>query len=327
MLKRNCGTVALLAAACLAAGFGDLSPALAGLGQPIDGQLGLQLSASPIMDEITSLFKLINIVITIIVIFVLILMLWVMYRFSEKNNPTPSRTTHNTLLEVAWTIVPILILVGISIPSFHLLFNQYKFPKPDLTIKATANAWFWEHEFLDQKVTITSNMVNDEDILRAKIGDESYDKKYGALDGAALHNALYQDSLPLWTANKQLRRLTVDQEVAVPVNSVVHVLVTSNDVIHSWTIPSFGAKMQAVPGRTSALWFKATKIGSYHGQCSVLCGKLHSAMPIVFRVVEQKVYDAWMAALKSKDKKKAQQILNDDTASQVELQSVAQTQQ
>ncbi len=326
MSKRMFGAVAVLAAACLAIAFGGLTPAMAGLGQPTDGELGLQLSATPIMDEISSLFHVINVIITIIVLFVLVLMVWVMYRFNEKNNPTPSRTTHHTLLEVAWTIVPILILVGMAIPSFHLLFNQYTFPKPDLTIKATGNAWFWEHEYVDDKVTITSNIVNDEDVLRAKIGDDAFDKKYGSLSGAELHNALYQDSLPVWNEDKKLRRLTVDQEVAVPVNKVVDVLVTSNDVIHSWTIPSFGVKMQAVPGRTSAVWFKATKIGSYHGQCSVLCGKLHSAMPIVIRVVDQPVYDAWMAAVKAKDKKKAQQILDADTASQVVFQSVAQAQ-
>jgi cytochrome c oxidase subunit II len=326
MSNRMFGAVAVLAAACLAVALGGLTPAMAGLGQPTDGQLGLQLPATPIMDQITNLFHIVNIIITIIVLFVLALMIWVMYRFNEKNNPTPTRTTHNTFLEVAWTIVPILILVGISIPSFHLLFNQYTFPKPDLTIKATGNAWFWEHEYVDDKVTITSNIVNDEDVLRAKIGDEAYDKKYGSLEGAELHNALYQDSLPVWNEDKKLRRLTVDQEIAVPVNAVVDVLVTSNDVIHSWTIPSFGVKMQAVPGRTSAVWFKATKIGSYHGQCSVLCGKLHSAMPIVIRVVDQPVYDAWMAALKAKDKKKAQQILDADTASRVVFQSVAQAQ-
>lgn len=193
MSNRMFGAVAVLAAACLAVALGGLTPAMAGLGQPTDGQLGLQLSATPIMDQITSLFHIVNIIITIIVLFVLALMIWVMYRFNEKNNPTPTRTTHNTFLEVAWTIVPILILVGISIPSFHLLFNQYTFPKPDLTIKATGNAWFWEHEYVDDKVTITSNIVNDEDVLRAKIGDEAYDKKYGSLEGAELHNALYQD--------------------------------------------------------------------------------------------------------------------------------------
>jgi cytochrome c oxidase subunit 2 len=321
------GAVAVLAAVCMAVALGGVSPALAGLGQPTDGELGLQISASPIMDEISSLFSIVNIIITIIVLFVLVLMLYVMFRFSEKRNPTPSRTTHNSILEVAWTIVPILILVGISIPSFHLLFNQYTFPKPDVTIKATGNAWFWEHEYVDEKITLTSNMINDEDVLRAKIGDDAFDKKYGALEGAALHNALYVDSLPVWNEDKKIRRLAVDQEIAVPVNKNVDVLVTSNDVIHSWTIPSFGVKMQAVPGRTSAVWFRATKIGSYHGQCSVLCGKLHSAMPIVVRVVEQPVYDAWMAALKAKDKKKAQQILDADTASQAVIQqSVAQAQ-
>ncbi len=327
MSKRMFGAVAVLAAACLAVALGGVTPALAGLGQPTDGELGLQLSASPIMDEITTLFHVVNFIITAIVLFVLVLMVYVMFRFNEKSNPVPSRTTHHTFLEVAWTIIPILILVAIAIPSFHLLFNQYTFPKADVTIKATGNAWFWEHEYVDDKFTITSNMINDEDVLRAKIGDDAFDKKYGSLEGAALHSALYQDSLPVWNEDKKLRRLSVDQEIAVPVNKVVDVLVTSNDVIHSWTIPSFGVKMQAVPGRTSAVWFKATKIGSYHGQCSVLCGKLHSAMPIVVRVVDQPVYDAWIAAVKAKDKKKAQQILDADTASQVVFeQSVAQAQ-
>jgi cytochrome c oxidase subunit II len=327
MSKRMFGAVAALAAVCLAVALGGVTPALAGLGQPTNGELGLQVSASPIMDEISHLFNVVNIIITVIVLFVLVLMVWVMFRFNEKKNPTPSRTTHNTLLEVAWTIVPILILVGISIPSFHLLFNIYTFPKAEVTIKATGNAWFWEHEYVDDKVTVTSNMVNDEDVLRAKLGDEAFDKKYGALEGAALHNALYVDSLPVWKEDKKIRRLAVDQEIAVPVNKVVDVLVTSNDVIHSWTIPSFGVKMQAVPGRTSAVWFKATKIGSYFGQCSVLCGKLHSAMPIAIRVVDQPVYDAWMAALKAQDRKKAQQVLDADTASQAVIQQdVAQAQ-
>ncbi|MGO4684675.1 cytochrome c oxidase subunit II [Hyphomicrobium sp. 2TAF46] len=324
MSNRMFGAVAIMAAACLAIALGGLSPAMAGLGQPTNGELGLQLPATPIMGQIFDLFHVVNTIITVIVLFVLVLMVYVMYRFNEKRNPTPSRTSHNTMLEVAWTILPILILVGISIPSFHLLFNQYNFPKPDLTIKATGNAWFWEHEYVDDKVTITSNIVNDEDILRAKIGDEAYDKQFGSLQGAQLHSALYNASIPLWNEEKKLRRLTVDQEIAVPVNKVVDVLVTSNDVIHSWTIPSFGVKMQAVPGRVAATWFKATKVGSYHGQCAVLCGKLHSAMPITVRVVDQPVYDAWIAAVKAKDKKKAQQILDEDTASKVDFQSVAE---
>jgi cytochrome c oxidase subunit 2 len=308
------GALAILAGACLAVAFGDLTPALAALGQPTNGEISLQSSATPIMDQITSLFQTVNTILVVIVLFVLVLMLWVIYRFSEKRNPVPSRTTHHTMLEVAWTIVPILILVGIAIPSFHLLFNQYSFPKPDVTIKATGNAWFWEHEYLDDKVTVTTNMINDEDVLRAKMGDDAFDKKYGAMSGVELTEALYKDSLPVWAEDHKLRRLAVDQEIAVPVNKVVDLLVTSNDVIHSWTIPSFGVKMQAVPGRTSAVWFKATKLGTYHGQCSVLCGKLHSAMPIVVRVVDQPVYDEWMTAMKAKDRKKAQKVLDDDAA-------------
>jgi cytochrome c oxidase subunit 2 len=308
------GALAILAGACLAVAFGDLTPALAALGQPTNGEISLQSSATPIMDQITSLFQTVNTILVVIVLFVLVLMLWVIYRFSEKRNPVPSRTTHHTMLEVAWTIVPILILVGIAIPSFHLLFNQYSFPKPDVTIKATGNAWFWEHEYLDDKVTVTTNMINDEDVLRAKMGDDAFDKKYGGMSGVELTEALYKDSLPVWAEDHKLRRLAVDQEIAVPVNKVVDLLVTSNDVIHSWTIPSFGVKMQAVPGRTSAVWFKATKLGTYHGQCSVLCGKLHSAMPIVVRVVDQPVYDEWMTAMKAKDRKKAQKILDDDAA-------------
>lgn len=325
MLRRMFGAVAVMAAACLATALATATASFAGLGAPTDGEMGLQAAATPVMEHITQLYDIVNITIIAIAIFVLILLLYVMYRFSEKNNPTPSRTTHNTILEVAWTIIPILILVGISIPSFRLLYEQYSFPKPDLTIKATGNAWFWDHEYLDQKVTITSNIISDEDVIKAKIGDKEYAKKYGALEGLDRDKALYVDSAPIWAERNDLRKLTVDQAIAVPVNKVVHVLVTSNDVIHSWTIPSFGTKMQAVPGRTAAVWFKATKTGVFHGQCSVLCGKLHSAMPIVIYVVEQPVYDAWMAALQAKDKKKAGEILKADAAAHAN-QSLAQAQ-
>ncbi len=325
MLRRMLGVATVMVAAFVTAAFSGLAPAFAGLGQPSPGQMGLQLPATSIMEQISSLYDVVNLVIIVIAIFVLILMLYVMYRFSEKNNPNPSRTTHNTFLEVAWTIIPILILVGISIPSFRLLYEQYSFPKPDLTIKATGNAWFWEHEYLDQKVTITSNVVSDEDVLKTKLGDKPFNEKYGSLEGVARNKALYEDSAPVWVERNQLRRLAVDQEIALPVGKTVHLLVTANDVIHSWTIPSFGAKMQAVPGRTAAVWFKPEKTGVYYGQCSVLCGKFHSAMPIVVRVVEQGVYDAWMAALLAKDKKKAAEILKAEAARDANP-SVAQAQ-
>ena len=320
MLRRMFGAVACSAAAYFAVAMGTTGAAHADFGHPVPGQATLQSPATPIMEQIVSLYNVVNITIIAITIFVLLLMLYVMYRFSEKNNPTPSRNAHHTLLEVAWTIVPILILVGLAIPSFRLLYDQYSFPKPDLTINATANAWFWEHEYLLDKqegmknVTITSNSVGDEDLLKAKLGDDAFGEKYGSLEGIARHKALYADSHSLWAESLAPRKLAVDQAIAVPVGKVVHLLVTSNDVIHSWTIPSFGSKMQAVPGRTAATWFQPTKIGTYYGQCSVLCGKLHSAMPISVHVVEQAVYDKWMAALQAKDKKGAAQILKDEEA-------------
>lgn len=331
MLRRMFGAVACSAAAYFAVAMGTVGTAHADYGHPVPGQATLQSPATPVMEQIVGLYNVVNITIIAITIFVLLLMLYVMYRFSEKNNPTPSRNAHHTMLEVAWTIIPILILVGLAIPSFRLLYEQYSFPKPDITIKATANAWFWEHEYMLDKqegmknVTITSNVVSDEDLLKAKLGNDAFGEKYGALEGIARHKALYADSAALWAANAAPRKLAVDQAIAIPVGKVVHLLVTSNDVIHSWTIPSFGSKMQAVPGRTSATWFQPTKVGAYYGQCSVLCGKLHSAMPIEVHVVEQEIYDKWMAALQAKDKKGAAQILKDAEAARLQaIKPVAQ---
>ena len=316
MLRRIYGAVAFAVFEGLIMGLAGAAPALAGLGQPTSGEIGLQVAATPGMESISSLYSTVNMLIIAITVFVMLLLLWVMFRFNESANPTPSRTTHNTFLEVAWTIIPILILVAMAIPSFKLLFYQYSFPKPDLTIKATGSQWFWEHEYLDQKVTLASTMVRDEDVLKAKLGKEAFDKKYpDSLAGIARNAATHADAVPIWAERKELRQLTVDQEIAVPVNKVVHMLVTSTDVIHSWTIPSFGVKMQAVPGRTSAVWFQPTVTGVFRGQCSVLCGKLHSGMPIVIRVVAQETFDNWMAALKAKDKKKANEILKADAAS------------
>ena len=326
MLRRINGTIACAIVAGLVMCLTGAVPALAGLGQPSDGQLGLQMPATPVMEEISSLYDKVNYLIIAITLFVLGLMLYVMFRFRESANPTPTRTTHNTFLEVAWTIIPIFILVAMAIPSFKLLYFQYSFPKPDLTIKATGNAWFWEHEYLDQKITLASTMLRDEDVLKAKLGDKDFKAKYpDSLEGIARNKATHADAAAVWEERKELRQLTVDQEIAVPVNKVVHMLVTATDVIHSWTIPSFGVKMQAVPGRTAAVWFKPTVTGVFRGQCSVLCGKFHSGMPIVIRVLPQEKYDAWMAALKAKDKKKANEILKAETSGDAS-KAVAQAQ-
>ncbi|MGE0054228.1 MAG: cytochrome c oxidase subunit II [Hyphomicrobium sp.] len=326
MLRRLFGAVTGSAIAGLAYLSSFTTPAMAGLGQPTDGELGLQQPATSIMTELSDLYNNVNMIIIAIAVFVLLLMLYVMFRFNEKSNPTPSRTSHNTALEVAWTIIPILILVAIAIPSFKLLFEQYRFPKPDLTIKATGNAWFWDHEYLDQGITLSSNMLHDEDVLKAKIGEKEFNDKFGSLEGTARREAVYAAARDVWKERNEPRQLTVDQEIAVPLGKVVHLLVTSNDVIHSWTIPSFGVKQQAVPGRTAAVWFQPDKEGIFYGQCSVLCGKNHSGMPIAVRVVKPEVYDAWMAALKAKDKKKAAEILKAAADTQRANQALAQVQ-
>lgn len=286
-----------------------------GVGQPYNGQLGLQGAVTPVMQEITAFHSMVNIIIIAIAVFVTVLLLYVIFRFNAKANPTPSRFSHNTTIEVVWTVVPILILVVIGVSSFKLLFLQYEYPKPDLTIKAIANTWYWEHKYPDHgNFTVSSNMIRDEDMLRAKMGDDKFDKKYGDLEGLALLKATFTDARPLYAAKGLVRQLSVDNDIAVPVNAVVHVLVGSNDVIHAWTIPSFGSKVQAVPGRTTATWFKATKIGVYYGQCSVLCGKDHSAMPITVRVVSQADFDRWVVAAKAEKWDEARKILLAATA-------------
>jgi cytochrome c oxidase subunit 2 len=259
-------------------------PAMAanGLGQPAPGQMGLQQAVTPVAAEIHTFYDFVNLIIIAIAVFVLLLMVLVMIRFNEKANPTPSATTHNTFLEVAWTVIPIFILVMIAIPSFKLLYLEYSYPKPDLTIKATGNAWFWEHQYPDLgNFLITSNVLSDDEIA-----------------------ARLKKGLPA------PRLLAVDNEVVVPVNKVVHVLVTSNDVIHNWMVPSFGSKVDAVPGRITATWFKAEKEGIYYGECSELCGMNHAFMPIAVRVVAENVFNDWAAAMKAKDKKKAKEILD-----------------
>lgn len=296
-------------------------PALA-IGQPYPGQIGLSEPATEVMSRISSFYDLVNYVIIAIAVFVLALMIYVVARFNERANPTPSKTTHNVALEVAWTVIPIAILVLIAIPSFKLLNLEYAYPKPDLTIKATGNAWYWEYDYLDQKgVSITANMISDEDVVKAEIGEKEFNVRFGKLEDGSLAKvkAVYDAAAPIWLqrqkGGQEARQLAVDNEIAVPVGKVVHLLVTSNDVIHSWTVPAFGAKMQAVPGRMHATWFQPNKTGMYYGQCSVLCGKNHSGMPIGIRVVSEQAYGDWLAALKAKDPKKAKAILHAEAAS------------
>jgi cytochrome c oxidase subunit 2 len=274
------------------------STAWAGMGQPSPGEMGLQGAASPVAEEIHKFYDLVNIIIVAIAVFVLLLLLYVMYRFNERANPTPSRSTHNTLLEVAWTVVPILILVAIAIPSFRLLHLQYSYPKADITLKATGYTWYWEHGYPELGFSFETRMLDD-----------------------ASREELIAQNIPA------PRNLAVDNEVIVPVNKVVNVLVTSapDGVIHDWTIPSFGSKVDAVPGRVTTTWFKPTIEGIFYGQCSELCGKDHAFMPIGVRVVSEATYAAWSdtmkaaaaagneaAAEKDKDKRKEKLRLKKD---------------
>jgi cytochrome c oxidase subunit 2 len=241
--------------------------AFAGLGQPTPWQIGLQDSASPIMDQISRFNTFLFWLTTAIALFVLILLAIIIVRFNTRANPNPSRTTHNTTLEIMWTIVPVIILATIAVPSFRLLFSQLDVPPhPDLTVKATGKQWFWSYNYPDNgNFEFDSLMVADKDL------------KPG-----------------------QLRLLTVDNEMVVPVNKVVHVLVTGADVIHSFAVPSFGIRIDAVPGRMNETWFKATTEGTFYGQCSELCGKDHSFMPIVVRVVNEGDFNKWLDDAKKK---------------------------
>jgi cytochrome c oxidase subunit II len=231
------------------------------LGQPAPWEMNLQESATPVMDSIMRFHDGLLVIITLITLFVLALLITVVVKFNAKANPVPSRTTHNTLIEVAWTLIPVLILVGIAVPSFRLLFEELDVPKADLTVKATGKQWYWSYAYPDN-------------------GKFEFD------------SLLAQD--------KQPRLLGVDNELVVPVNKVVRVQVTGADVIHSFAVPAFGIKIDAIPGRLNETWFKATKTGMFYGQCSELCGRDHAFMPIAVRVVSDQEFTAWVATAQKK---------------------------
>jgi cytochrome c oxidase subunit 2 len=240
--------------------------ALAGLGQPSPWQIGLQQSASPVMDNIVWFHDFLLYIITGIAGFVLVLLVVVMVRFNARTNPIPSRTTHNTLIEISWTLIPIVILMFIAVPSFKLLFFQLNVPPADLTVKATGKQWYWSYSYPD-------NGQFEFDSLMLKEGE----RKEG-----------------------QPRLLAVDNEMVVPVNKTVRVITTGSDVIHSFAVPSFGIKIDAVPGRINETWFTATREGVYYGQCSELCGKDHAFMPIAVRAVSEQAFSAWVEEAKKK---------------------------
>ena len=266
VISRRMRAAGVAAAAVAATVLLGAATAHAGLGQPSQWELGLQQSGSPVMDDVVWFHSFLLWIITAIVALVLVLLVVVMVRFNARANPTPSRTTHNTLLEVAWTVVPVMILVAIAVPSFRILFFQVNTPKADLTVKATGKQWYWSYAYPDNGAfEFDSLMLQDNE------------RKAG-----------------------QPRLLAVDNEVVVPVNKNIRVQVTAADVIHSFAVPSFGIKIDAVPGRLNEIWFRATREGVYYGQCSELCGKDHAYMPITVRVVNDRDYAAWLDQAKKK---------------------------
>ena len=251
--------------AALAAAIMPSGAALAGVGQPSPWQLGFQQSVTPVMDNVVWFHDLLLWLITAITAFVLALLLIIIVRFNARANPTPSKTTHNTFIEVLWTIVPVIILVAIAVPSFKLLFLQQTIPAADVTVKATGKQWYWTYGYPDSKFEFDSLMLQDKD-----------------------------------RKADQPRLLAVDNEMVVPVNKVVRVQVIGAEVIHAFAVPSFGIKIDAVPGRLNETWFKAVREGVYYGQCSELCGKDHAYMPIAVRVVNERDYAAWLDQAKKK---------------------------
>ena len=251
----------LLGLAVAAAALVPCGTAFAELGQPAPWEFRLQESATEVMDHITSFHNILLWIITLITLFVLALLVTVVVKFNARANPVPSRTTHNTLIEVAWTLGPVLILAGIVVPSFKLLFEELDVPKADITVKATGKQWYWSYAYPDN-------------------GKFEFDS--------------------LLATDKQPRLLGVDNEMVVPVNKVVRVQTTGADVIHSFAVPAFGIKIDAIPGRLNETWFKATKLGMFYGQCSELCGKDHAFMPIAVRVVNDQEFAGWVETAKKK---------------------------
>jgi cytochrome c oxidase subunit II len=261
---------AILAAALALASAGDAEAQ-----QPLPWEIGLQPAATPVMANIHSFHDAMLVLLALISGFVLLLLVYVILRFNANASPVPTRTTHNTLVEVVWTVVPVLILIAIAIPSFRLLYFQRDIPKADMTLKITGNQWNWTYDYPD--------------------------------NGAISLTAFVKQRADLKPGEPYL--LTTDTAAVVPVNKIVRIIVTASDVIHSWAMPAFGVKMDAVPGRLNEDWFKAEKVGTFYGQCSELCGKDHAFMPIMVQAVPEADFNAWAARAKTAGVEEAQKLL------------------
>lgn len=232
---------------------------------PQPWQLSFQPAATSLAEDLHRLNSGVNIMIFAVAAFVMVLLLICIVRFNQRANPVPSKTSHNTLLEIVWTVVPVLMLVGVAIPSLILLYKQLEIPATDLTVKAVGHQWYWSYEYPDAGISFDSNMIADKDL------------KPG-----------------------QLRLLEVDNALVLPVGMNIKIQITATDVIHSWTVPSFGVKHDGVPGRVNESWFKIDREGVFYGQCSELCGVGHAYMPIKVVAVSQEKYKEWLIEAKKK---------------------------
>ena len=228
--------------------------------QPADWEVDFQTALSPSMERIVDFNLMVTIIIVIITAFVFGLMAWIVIRYNKKRNPTPSKTTHNTMLEVVWTVVPVIILLVIAVPSFRLLYFTDRVEDADMTLKAIGHQWYWSYEYPDH-------------------GDFTF-------DALMLEDDELEEGQP--------RLLATDEAVVLPVGAKIRLLTTADDVIHSWAIPALGVKMDSVPGRVNETWFQINREGTYYGQCSELCGTLHGFMPIMIEAVSQEDFDAWV---------------------------------
>ena len=262
----------------------DATDGLEIIGQPHSGGINFQPAVTELARDIHSLDHMLLIIITAIVLFVTALIVFVIVRYNRRANPNSAQFTHNTPVEIAWTMVPILVLLFIAAYSLPVLFKQQIIPDGDITIKATGNQWYWSYEYVDNDFGFDSYMVGHP----ATLGDQDGDVTPFILD-AAMEAKLQREG---WSRNEWL--LATDTALVVPVNKVIVMQVTGSDVIHSWAMPAFGVKQDGVPGRTAELWFEAEREGIYFGQCSELCGKDHAYMPITVKVVSQEAYDAWL---------------------------------
>ena len=238
--------------------------------QPKDWQLGFQKSASKSMSDIVLFHDYMLLpIITAITVFVLFLVIYACIKFRATKNKIASQTSHNTTIEIIWTLVPCLILIIMAVPSFKVLYSQDEIPQADVTIKAVGYQWYWGYEYPDENIIFDSYMIDEKDLKE-----------------------------------NQPRLLAVDNAVYVPVNKVIKVMITANDVLHAWALPSFGVKRDAIPGRINETWFKADRIGTFYGQCSELCGIKHAFMPITVNVVSEEEYNKWLEEAKIKFAKK-----------------------